>query len=265
MNIFKRLFNALTILWFIHLCVHAYAIITYQFFGFQGYKDTYLKYLSIQVADQSAFYIPIIIVILNYIFFKKVTLWNNNKKTKIKIKLKKIILLATVLISIVALVVFKKYSNSENVLFTLNCEIVAVDKTKIKEDVIGAKHDIRGVGFKSGELWYVQRMHESFYNSKTELLKPEYISIGKPDWFKPTDGLLIDDYYFSGVLGGKTWFILNRTNLNAKVFQARNKEKYNDPDIFDLIVDFECKKINESDFKKALNDMKKILHENRKI
>jgi hypothetical protein len=265
MDILKRLFNALTILWLIHLCVHAYAIITYQFFGFQGYKDTYLKHLSIQVADQSAFYIPIIIVILNYIFFKKVTLWNNNKKTKIKIKLKKIILLVIILMSIVALVVFKKYSNNENVLFTLSCEIVAQDKTKIKKDVIGTKSDIRGVGFESGELWYVQRIHESFYNSKSESLKPEYLQIGKPDWFKPADGLSIDDYYFSGVLGGNAWFILNRANLKAKVFHARNKGKISDPDIFDSIVDFECKKISESDFKKALNNMKKIIHKNRKI
>ena len=159
--------------------------------------------------------------------------------------------------------------SSRNVLFTLNCEIISYDKEKIVnksgKELAGSKHMIQGVGFESGNLWYVERLHESLYNNESNNFKPEFMEIGEPKWFEPEKGLYKGDYYFSGVLGGNHWFIINRTNLEASVYFVKTKDKYNTPLTYKPLVNLQCSQVSENDYKKASEDLKKSIQKERKI
>jgi hypothetical protein len=151
--------------------------------------------------------------------------------------------------------------NSKNILFTLNCEILSFDEEKIVnksgEELIGRKHMIQGIGFDSGKLWYIEALIESTYDNESDSFKPEYMDVGEPEWFKPENGLYKGDYYFSGILGGGTWFIINRVSLEASIYTPERRGNSNSP--FYPLINFQCSVISEKEYKKASDVLKKSI------
>ena len=200
-------------------------------------------------------------------FFKRPT---KTKQSNILIDytkwLFKIGLLAAVVI-VILIILLVQYENRKNVLFTLNCEIVSFDEEKIVnksgEELIGSKHMLQGVGFPSGNLWYIEQLLESQYDNKTKSFKYRYMDIGEPEWFKPEKGLYKGDYYFSGELGGGAWFIINRITLKASLYTPEKIENKDNP--FYPLINFQCSQASEKDYKKASEDLKRSIQKGRKI
>lgn len=174
----------------------------------------------------------------------------------------KIGLLAAVVIAILIFLIVK-YENRRNVLFSLNCEIVSFDEEKVVnksgKELIGREHMLQGVGFQSGKLWYVERLNESFYNNVSNNFEPEFLEIGEPEWFEPEKGLYKGDYYFSGTLERDFWFIINRITLKASVYSGNSNSPFNP------LINFQCSQISEKEYKKASDELKKSIQNERKI
>lgn len=204
-------------------------------------------------------------------FFKRPTKTN---KSNILIDytkwLFKMIFIGAVLISVL-LYLFIKYEKSSeksrNILFTLNCEAISVFEAHKEEygDIIGNEYKSQGVGFESGKLWYIEELLEGNFNNESYSFKPSYIDIGEPEWFEPEDGLYKGDYYFSGILGGRTWYIINRVNLTATLYNVDKEDKYKNPLTFKALINFQCSQISEKEYKKASDELKKSIQNERKI
>ena len=206
-------------------------------------------------------------------FFKKPT---KTKQSNLLIDytkwLFKILFLGAAIIGILLyfLIIYENNKESDrNILFTLDCELTSFDKEMVvnqsDDELIGKKAMIQGVGFESGRLWYIERLNEAMYINESNSFKPDYIDIGEPEWFEPEKGLYKGDYYFSGVLGGEWWFIVNRVNLTASIYVPKKTDKYNKPISFITLISYQCNQISEKEYKKASDDLKKSIQKERKI